>query len=722
MQYLDECPSEEFCALCLIDMDDFRKINSKYGYQAGDRVLEKFLDALTEISNAKDILVRFGSDEFILFLADTTVDDTNKRINDLYRLLRDISEELGIEVECSIGIAGTDCARHYIELYQCADKTLQHIKKYGKNNVAWYVKFAEETKTEDTRTNDAEIMDTSKIPTSVGGKERDLISFAFDVCERVKDIEKGLEIIIERIGKEYKLDSVKLVIMSEEAMTTTVTLSWYKDPSMDQPQKVDYVQSKEDMENFLSLFNEDGSFSDRDIENKDLTPEIKAIFARAYKKKYLNQGIFEGGIYKGCIIYECDDPNYVFTDEMIRTLKALSKILAINLLKLRSDNANEAKMTFISKMSHDIRTPMNAIIGMTNIAMNVADDKEKLMECLKKIDSSTKYLLSLVNDVLDISKIESGKITINEEPMNLLEVINDMENLFTMQADEKHINYKVNIDIKDTYLIGDVTKLNQVIMNLIGNAIKFTPDWGDVTFTVKQILQETDTAKYHFSVKDTGIGISTKSLHKIFDAFEQANSDIVNKYGGSGLGLSISSNLVRFMGGILKVDSVEGEGAEFYFDLAFKINPDPDVEEEENISEVKEEKDDFNFEGKTVLLVEDNELNAEIATELLERVGFNVETAQDGKKAVMKFAEMEPFHYDVILMDIRMPVMNGLDATNYIRNMGKKDSQTVPIYAMTANAFDDDMKKSIQNGMNGHLSKPIDVQKLYKTLRKQLKN
>ncbi|MBR4753817.1 MAG: response regulator, partial [Lachnospiraceae bacterium] len=431
------------------------------------------------------------------------------------------------------------------------------------------------------------------------------------------------------------------------------------------------------------------------------------------------RGIFENGVYKGAICFETDDPDYEFTDEIISELKAVSKVISMNMMKIKADYANSAKINFLSKMSHDIRTPMNAIIGMTNIAMNVVDDKEKVMDCLRKIDASSKYLLSLINDILDVSKIHSGKLTINEEPMNLKELIVEVDRLSRSQAEEKNINFVTDMDLKDVMIMGDPTKISQVLVNLVGNAIKFTPSEGTVTLEVKQIMQEEDQIRVHFEVRDTGIGIKEANLVRIFNAFEQADSSINSKYGGTGLGLSISSNLVRAMNGILKVESKEGEGSRFFFDVPFstKMLVDPTSE---LAAMDDEEEETFDFTGKRVLLVEDNELNAEIARTLLEDVGFEVEEADNGKKAVLMYGSMEPYYYDVILMDIRMPVMNGLEATNFIRAMGKEDSDTIPIYAMTANAFDDDMERSLQNGMNGHLSKPIDIKKLYRTLNRQL--
>ena len=716
--YINNMPESEFCALCLVDLDDFRKINLNYGYQMGDRVLGRLMDAIINISSENDILIRFGSDEFIAFFTDTTVKDTNNRLNALYDNLKKITEDMGVEVGCSIGVVGTDCAKGHTELYHDADRTLQHVKKYGKNNMAWYVELDQDIEDIINGIELRDEKDTRLDNTIVDG--RDILSYAFEIFEKSDDIEGNLNKLIAKIGKRYNLDDIKLVFVNEESQTTSVDAAWYRTEELAREQhRIEYISSDEDFGEFILCFKEDGTFTDKDVIIPETRDYNQKIFTDYYKAHYFVRGIFENGVYKGAICFETDDPDYEFTDEIISELKAVSKVISMNMMKIKADYANSAKINFLSKMSHDIRTPMNAIIGMTNIAMNVVDDKDKVMDCLRKIDASSKYLLSLINDILDVSKIHSGKLTINEEPMNLKELIVEVDRLSRSQAEEKNINFVTDMDLKDVMIMGDPTKISQVLVNLVGNAIKFTPSEGTVTLEVKQIMQEDDQIRVHFEVRDTGIGIKEANLVRIFNAVEQADSSINSKYGGPGLGLSISSNLVRAMNGILKVESKEGEGSRFFFDVPFstKMLVDPTSE---LAAMDDEEEETFDFTGKRVLLVEDNELNAEIARTLLEDVGFEVEEADNGKKAVLMYGSMEPYYYDVILMDIRMPVMNGLEATNFIRAMGKDDSDTIPIYAMTANAFDDDMERSLQNGMNGHLSKPIDIKKLYRTLNRQL--
>ena len=311
-------------------------------------------------------------------------------------------------------------------------------------------------------------------------------------------------------------------------------------------------------------------------------------------------------------------------------------------------------------------------------------------------------------------------MTVCQESFELDKLINEIVVLMSPQAENKNINLEVEQSYSKVNLLGDELRLNQVLINIIGNALKFTPERGTISISVKQVAQEDDAITIRFSVSDTGIGISQENLIRIFNAFEQAESNTARRFGGTGLGLAISSNLVKLMGGQLDVKSEEDKGSEFYFTLVFPISAEKTVAEHHEIT--KKNTEEYNFEGKRLLVVEDNDLNAEIAQTLLDMVGIVAERAAEGLQAVQMFEQAPVGYYDGILMDIRMPVMDGLEATKRIRTLEKEDSRTIPIIAMTANAFDQDMKKSIDSGMNGHLTKPIDVNKLYEVLQQTLFN
>ena len=510
----------------------------------------------------------------------------------------------------------------------------------------------------------------------------------------------------------------------------------------------------------------------------------------------------------------------------------------------KAEAASRAKGEFLSRMSHEIRTPLNAILGMGAIAMQNLNDTEKVESCLKKLTLSSKHLLALINDVLDMSKIESGKVELRSEPFDLRAFLESLSSLYYIQAREKNLEYKTVLAGEvDEALVGDSLRLNQILTNLLSNALKFTPAGGSIELRVSQKKQSPSAVRLRFEVIDTGCGIDEQNYEKIFESFEQENSSVTNKYGGTGLGLSIVKRFSELMGGSVSVSSKLGEGSAFSVELPFKkathpkntadiprlkvlvVDSDPDaiayicsllhrmgmqveyvtngtlavsrvrdahsrqedfdicfvdcklpdqdsfetirrirevvenettavlitaydaveIEKEavqsgasgvlikplfasaitQAISSLRQErplfdgKDSMNadFHGKRILLVEDNQLNREIAVELLRITGAEVECAEDGVEALKLFSQSPTDYYDLILMDIQMPRMDGLEATRQIRGLGRSDAGSVPIFAMTANAFAEDEQKSKAAGMNAHLSKPLDVKILYAQMK-----
>ncbi len=401
-------------------------------------------------------------------------------------------------------------------------------------------------------------------------------------------------------------------------------------------------------------------------------------------------------------------------------------ILLIYLINLRAhsrqleaareaaEQASYAKSEFLSRMSHEIRTPMNGIIGMTEIAHQNKNDPEKVDDCLKKVAMSSKHLMLLINDVLDMSKIESGKIQLKNELFDLRLFLENIENIYSVQAEEKSIDFEIQLTGNiDKFISGDSLRLNQILTNLLSNAFKFTPDGGKITLGVSEVSHEGDTAVLSFSVKDTGMGIKEENLDKIFEAFEQENAEITHKFGGTGLGLSIVKRFTELMGGSVSVSSEYGVGSEFVIELPFSVTENSqmiDWKTDKSAGSNTSDEKTYDFSGKHILLAEDNELNREIAVELLgAETGAIIEEAEDGQVAVDMFAASEMWHYDLILMDIQMPRLDGFEATRRIRAMERPDAAKVPIFAMTANAFAEDEEKSRQAGMNAHLSKPLET-------------
>ena len=388
----------------------------------------------------------------------------------------------------------------------------------------------------------------------------------------------------------------------------------------------------------------------------------------------------------------------------------------LQLEKELADRQNEAKSVFLSNMSHDIRTPMNAIIGYTNLAKSHDLSNEEIMEYLDKIESSSQHLLALINDVLEMSRIESGKMEREAVDVDLKKVMDEMRNMFATQMEGKRIDYSVEcVALRNRVVLCDKNRLNRVLLNLISNAYKFTPEEGQISVILEQKDGSDDGfGAYELHVKDNGIGMTAEFAEKVFEAFEREKTSTVSGIQGTGLGMAITKNIVDLMGGEISVNTAPGEGTEFVISITWPIGDESDIsddtESEDHTPELS------SLDNLRVLLVEDMDINREIAVFILEDNGFEVETAVNGEEAVSMVQASEPGYYGVVLMDIQMPVMDGYEATRSIRGFEDEKLANIPIIAMTANAFSEDVQKAHDAGMNAHIAKPIDVDVMLKTM------
>ena len=378
-----------------------------------------------------------------------------------------------------------------------------------------------------------------------------------------------------------------------------------------------------------------------------------------------------------------------------------------------AEKANDAKSNFLARMSHDIRTPMNGIVGMTKIARDNVDDSERVVFALDRIDSASNQLKNLINDVLDMSKLESGKTVLSFEPFNINTILENLKDVFVDMISEKGIHFEMEKhDIQHENLIGSPIHIQRVIQNIESNAIKYNKPNGNLKIVVEEKFQQDTRTIFRITISDTGIGMNEEFKKHIFEPFSRENENAGTQYMGTGLGMAITKELLELMNGSITVDSTLGEGTVFVVEIPCVID--------KNASQKREEKDAVidNLSGLNILVVEDNKINAEIAEYILKKSGAEVTLANNGKEAVDVFAETDENYYDIILMDVMMPVMNGYEATRNIRKLHRKDAKKIPIIAMTANAFTKDKLDAIEAGMNEHIAKPLDINLLLEIISK----
>ncbi len=682
--------------ILMTDVRGFLHINEDFGIVVGDTVLEELANMILEwkqeVDASKVAIIRIGGDEFMVWLEDYEPDEGIAAARELCRRAKNLynAENPPVSLICGVAVSH---GRDYNTSYARAEAALAHALASGETAIV-----------------DGEVHAFTDAPSlsltpidHASAPLKNIVPLTFSFFDKSNDISGIITILFPKLGRYFNAEDICLVQVNREFYTAKTVYQWHQDPESENDNELVRFTAEEFFDYESALWSEQPVC----LHLNDLTAEQRYYLRVPIEKNGVAYPLYDNGTYTGCVLFLHSPDRAAWTQAQYNEMHEVVKILESNFNRQRYDTANRAKSDFLSRMSHEIRTPMNAIIGMAYIAQTHKDNPELITEDLNKINQSSQYLLGIINDILDLSRIESGKMTIEHEKFDLLELLENVSNLIRPQADSKKLSYITDISVADKNVTGDSLRINQVLINLLGNAVKFTPEGGSLTLSVKQ----NNDGEVMFCVRDTGIGISPENQQRIFEAFEQAEGSTTRQYGGTGLGLAISSRIVRMMGGIIELKSKPGEGSEFFFSLSLPKCSDHTETEAANI-----QADDVSIAGLHILLVEDNELNIEIAQTILEMEDAVITQARNGQEAVDIFVNSAEGEFDLILMDIQMPVMNGLDATKFIRQSQHPDAMKIPIIAMTANAFDEDMKKSVESGMNGHLSKPLDIGKLFETI------
>lgn len=698
------CRDDPEGVLVLLEIQQFSKIDERYGLIFGDIILEQFAGLLAkrfqEDGLNGGIYIRAGADQMLVWLPVCTTGPIVRSVQGLEKEFGALTDEKHLSLSLKCGIAVTGSRNSLSEALE-QTKTALTAARHGKQEIMFYEELSTVEKACAVDVAFAEVASLERL------KEMTLSSIALNLFDRDGDTSVVLDILALKLQEKYHLTDIVITHFNGEYMVNNLLYCWKTWKKKDGWDGMVHCSEKQ-YQHFVET-----------QEMQQLLTSGESIWKEPLIQPFAsgrNDIVFhmtDNGQYSGSIVFRDIDQEVLEKKEECKCLEEISAIIQNRLNLERHDLSAKAKSDFLARMSHEIRTPMNGIIGMTEIALKDGQTEERRIDCLRKIEHSSEYLLGLINDILDMSKIESGKMRLIEEKCNLMEMIQGLHPLLEAKLNENNIQYIADIQLKNHWFMADSLRLNQVLVNLLGNALKYSRPDGHVWLTVRETEEEKGFSNLYFQVRDDGIGIAPEKQQLIFRQFEQADNSENARKQGTGLGLAISRRIVRMMDSDIKLESEPGKGSSFSFNV--KLQP---VSGEKTT--VTSQPEEISFPGKRILVVEDNELNMEIICTILENYGIETEQAVNGKEAVRRMEESVPGYYDMIFMDIMMPEMDGLEATRTIRNLDRKDCKKIPIYAMSANAFDEDVKRSLASGMNGHLSKPVNLQVLEKTLQKVL--
>ena len=684
----------------LLDIVDFSKIDEYYGLIFGDLLLEQLAGYLRvscqEYRIHKPVFIRVGADQLLVWIPEKTGAVIGEMLRPVQKKFADITDEKYLLLQFRSGITELTGQISTENGIVQARKALQAAKQKH-TELEYYESLTETEKEIPVEKYLNEIDPFNKLV------HMNLSSIAWNLFDRGSELSVSLDMLMLKLQEAYALTNCIITRFNREYLSNIMTYCWKPNCYY---------------ENWDGIVHCTGSQYEQRIRTTKMQ-KLLMITEETEKDPVIsafldgNQGIVfhmrDNDQYSGSILLFGIDKKILEDEEGEKRLTEISSIIQNHINLQRHDLSAQAKSDFLARMSHEIRTPMNGIIGMTEIALAEGQTEERREDCLKKIQSSSNYLLGLLNEILDMSKIESGKMHLVPEVCDLRHTLETVDTLMESKIKERQIQFIHEISLVHSWFRYDEMRLNQILVNLLGNAVKYTNEGGRVWLIVKEQEQTDGSSDIYFAVKDEGVGIAKDKQKLIFQSFEQADTSEQARRQGTGLGLAISNRLVHMMDSDIRLESAVDQGSTFSFTLHLE------TVEKERVDE-KQTKYTLDLKGRKVLIVEDNDLNMEIIHTVMESYGAEIEEARNGLEAVECVKKSGPGEYDLILMDIMMPVMDGLEATGEIRKIPREDCRTVPIVAMSANAFDEDVKRSLASGMNGHLSKPVNMEKLEEIL------
>lgn len=682
--------------LAVTDIKEFSQINEKQGLVFGDLLLRCLADSIrNRFAEAKffdNIAVRIGADHMILWIPARKEGDVKKVISLIQKDFTSLINEDYLILDFTCGMTHLTKDIPLQNGLSQAKKALMVARNRQKGLVC----YDQLTEAEKQFSYEAIFKETEPFEKL---KKLTFASLAMNLLDRGAEVRVALDMLALKMNEKYQLTNLIITKFNQEYLVNSGTYHW-KVRELDKNWDGIIHCSGTEYQEFMHLHELQKIAEITDADSKN--PVIGRFVGQ-------DRGIIfhmtDEGRYSGSLILSGINISVLQDETQTKQLEEICTIIQNKLNLQRHDLSAQAKSDFLARMSHEIRTPMNGIIGMTDIALKENQSEEKVLYCLHKIQNSSNYLLGILNDILDMSKIESGKMHLVYKECNLKNLAENLETVMESKLQEKELYYSDEIRLQHEWFACDALRISQILVNLLGNAVKFSNPGGHICLRVIENSADENYSEIYFAVEDDGIGIAPEKQKLIFQSFEQADDSDKFRRQGTGLGLAISNQLVHMMDSDIQLKSAVNEGSIFNFTLRLeKMDPQE--------SNVTLDETAVDFKGKRVLVVEDNDLNMEITRAMLEEYDMMVEEAHDGQEAVDLVKEKEAGYYDLILMDIMMPIKDGLEATREIRKLSKADSHTLPIVAMSANAFDEDVRRSLASGMNGHLSKPVNIHKL----------